>query len=205
MADLTTTPPPMAANPAPPPPAGNPALDPALEERRRKWREKKQRTRDRKAGILPPFDPATAASRPAVASVGAVPPPAGGPAPGAVGLPWDSNVLKPLFASLVPALEKADVESLRARAAKLDAALAQMVATDAPWNPAAKVTLIETGPEVTARMLNRVGISGEHAPEVAFLVAAGSIIAGRMLLSGKLDEMLAQKKAATPVPAPAAP
>lgn len=76
--------------------------------------------------------------------------------------------------------------------------LAREVAKDAQWNPAAKATLEATGPQSLANLLNRFGVSSEHAPEVLFLTAVTTIAAGHMMLSSKLDRMAAKAEPEKP-------
>lgn len=117
-------------------------------------------------------------------------------------------MLAPLFATVVPEVEKLDVASLRAKAAEIDGGLAAQVEKDAGWNPVAKATVISTGPAVVAQVMNSAGISAEHAPAIALVTAVGSILAGRMILARKLDEIAAQRKGpppTAPVEAQAAP
>lgn len=127
-------------------------------------------------------------------------------APGAVPpVPWDTGLLRPLFDSVVPELEKLAVGNLRAKAAGIDPGLGPMVERDAAWNPVAKATLVTTGPEVVAKGLNSVGVSAEYAPAIAFFTAAGAILTSYKILAAKLDEMANAKKAPAPAAAAAAP
>jgi hypothetical protein len=170
-------------------------------EQRAAWREKYRLRKARKAGqtlgpdlsaALPPLPDATGAPDPAL-SPGANPPP----------VPWDSETLKPLFETLVPAIEKADVESIAKKAAAISPDLLPTVRADAPWNPAAKATIQSTAPAVAAKWLNAAGIGAENAGEVALGIAAITIFTSRMMLMGKLNEMAEkgkeQKPDATPV------
>lgn len=102
---------------------------------------------------------------------------------------WDTATLKPLFEQLIPALEKADVESLKAKAKKISPDLVSMVERDGKWPEPSKVTLKTSGPQVAAKWLNRSGLKAENAPEVAFAIAAVSIITSRFILGSKLDQM----------------
>lgn len=114
--------------------------------------------------------------------------------PGVAVVPWDPGLLSPLFAAVVPEVEKLDVASLRAKAAAIDDQLAARVEKDAGWNPVAKATLTTTGPQVVAQALNSAGISAEHAPAIALMTAVASIFAGRTILARKLDEMAARSR-----------
>ncbi|MFN0066292.1 MAG: hypothetical protein ACKVYV_01525 [Limisphaerales bacterium] len=118
-----------------------------------------------------------------------------GPEPGAPAgaeaqvVPWAGDTLKPLFEQVIPALEKSDVASLVKRASAIDEAIGKEVARDAWWNPAAKAGVIASGPACAAEILNSLGVGQEKAHWVAFLVASGSIYAGRQLLVAKLAEL----------------
>lgn len=128
-----------------------------------------------------------------------------GPVPGAdaAPVPWAPDTLKPLFEQVVPALEKWDVSSLVKRAARIDEAVAREVAKDAPWNPAAKASLIASGPLCAAEVLDEIGIGQERAHWVVLLIAAGSIYAGHVALAAKLAELEGRQAAeAKPADAP---
>lgn len=128
----------------------------------------------------------------------------GGDAAGAEAAPepWQGEVLKPLFEAVVPALEKSDVAALVKRAAAIDEAVAQQVAQDAQWHPAAKTGIIASGPQCAAELLNELGVGQDKAHWVAFLVASGSIYAGRALLVAKLSELEAARAKAAPAAPP---
>lgn len=103
-------------------------------------------------------------------------------------------MLQPLFQTLVPEIEKVDVESLKAKAARIDPELASKVEADARWNPVARSTLTSTGPQVCAQTLNSMGISAEHGPAIALATAVASILASRTLLARKLDQLANRKR-----------
>jgi len=108
-------------------------------------------------------------------------------------VPWNPDRLRKLWEQLVPAVEKWDVESLKKEAGKVDACLVAMVAQEAPWNPVSKITLVETGPNVTADLLNACGIGAERGDLVAFCMAAWCIYSGRATVASKLEELAAKK------------
>lgn len=106
---------------------------------------------------------------------------------------------------MVPALEKADVASLTAQAREVAPDLVKMVERDAAWNPAAKATLLASGPVVTAKWLDRAGVGAQNAPEVALAVAVGGIIASRLMVVAELRRHAPQPApaASEPTPSPA--
>jgi hypothetical protein len=119
------------------------------------------------------------------------PPPDPGVAGGPAAVPWDAAVLKPLFDAVIPEIEKADIEDQKAEAAVLkDQKLVNEVAKDAAWNPAAKATVIATGPQVTAKVLNDSGISAEHAPAIALSIAIAGIWFGRKSNMAKIRQIV---------------
>lgn len=114
-------------------------------------------------------------------------------------MPWDSGTLKPLFEELVPALEKADVASLKKRAEKISPDLVLLVETDGKWSEPAKTSILSAAPQVAAKWLNASGISAENQGEVVLAIAAISILTSRSLLIGKLDQMAAKNTVKLPV------
>ena len=94
---------------------------------------------------------------------------------------------------LVPAAEKWDVSSLREDAEKVDACLVEIVEKEGPWNPVAKSALIESGPGVSADVLNMVGIGADRADAAAFITAAVCILVGRSTVASKLEKLMAEK------------
>lgn len=120
--------------------------------------------------------------------------PVGNPAP----VSWDQSTLQPLVDQLIPALEKADVESLCKKAKKISPDLVQLVKEDGNWNAPAKTSLQTTLPSVAAKWLNAAGISAENAGEVICGIAILSICTSRMLLMGKLTEIAEKQKTQAP-------
>lgn len=110
-------------------------------------------------------------------------------------VPWTADTLRPLFAELVPVLETMRIDSLKSAAAKISPECVALVSSKAPWNPAAKTTLVTSGAQVGAKWLNRFGISADNAPEVAFGIAAASILVGDWILSRELAKLGAEAKA----------
>lgn len=168
------------------------------EAQRAKWRAKYYKAKERKAtrlggqtlaGSFSPLPTNAGASDSPLAASGG--PPA---------VPWTSDTLKPLFAELIPAIERADVESIAKKAAKISPELVAVVKTDAAWSAPAKASLETTAPQVAAKWLNAAGISADNAGEVILGVAILSIVTSRQLLLGKLKEMETKRQAPQPSP-----
>lgn len=109
-------------------------------------------------------------------------------------------MLAPLFATIVPELEKLDIAALKAQAAPLGDEMVRTVEKDAAWNPVAKGTIVTTAPAVTSKVLNSIGVSAEHAPAIALCAAVAGILTGRQILSAKLEELVRKHSAPTPPP-----
>lgn len=183
-------------------------------EQRARWREKSKRAYERRKlraqGGGEPVGPLPAASDSAA-------PPSGGPDPGGAPgvstpapVPWDNATLRPLFEQLIPALEKADVASLVKKSARLgNPKVVPVIEQEARWPAASKATLLASGPQCAAEALNELGIGADKAHWAAVVLAAGAIVAGRVMLNAKLDKMIAGKESqeaanAEPTPPPAA-
>lgn len=98
-----------------------------------------------------------------------------------------------MFDTLVPAAEKLALAQLRAEAAKLSPGAEKLVAEKGRWNPVAVAALQEGGAQVSAKYLNRTGVSAEYAPEVQFLTALGSVVAGHFMLLEELKTLAVEK------------
>lgn len=162
------------------------------DEQRRKWREKGRLARARKkaaaggVGTVAGGGETLAASAPAEGSSGAG---AGAPAP----IPWNPARLRDFWAQIVPMAEAEDIEDLCEKAEAVDPCLVDITRAEAPWNKLSKATLIETGPNVTADILNAAGIGAERADLVAFVFASVAIWRGRAKVARKLEKMLKDK------------
>lgn len=163
------------------------------EAQRAKWRSKKKSPGNPfVAGVSQPV----ATGGPAL-SIVATAPGSGGPmGVSSNHIPWTSDTLKPLFKVAVPAFEKMDVSSLKDKASKISPDAARIVGEDAPWPEATKVILVESGSAGIAEVMNDFGVSAKYANLTSFAVAVASILANRVTLSSKLDEMLAEMKRA---------
>jgi len=180
----------------------------AIAADREKDRLRKQRQRDAEfAAREPAALPGAVAGQP-VATPGAVPVDAGvqGPTP----VPWDAQMLAPLFEQLLPAVENLSVEQITSRAAKarLPAEIVKEIEGEAKWSKPAKKALEVAGPQATAKWLNRLGISSENQAELVCGTALASILAGHALLLRRLNKLIevanTPAKPGQPQPAPAA-
>lgn len=164
----------------------------ALEADREKDRARKRNARRGNPPTLPPASP--------VASPVVEPQAAGVPASA---VPWNPGQLAPFFQDVVPAVEEWSKERLAGKAAKVPGIppeLLDEIRRDAAWNPAARAAIVSTGPEVLTKWLNKMGVSGEHAPEVVLATAIGAVVLSHHMLAAKLDKM-----GRTPAPTPEAP
>jgi len=169
----------------------------------------KKRDRDRKEAARRPSAPL--ALPPALPSAlengnGAVQAPPGGPAPGVPGpdlqaapvIPWNPDTLRPLFEELVDAAEEGRVEKFRTVAAQggLPEGLVKEIAGDAKYSPVMKRTICSTAPNVMAKTMNRLGVSGEYSDEAILATAlTANLIQSRRLMA-KLENLIEEAKAA---------
>lgn len=175
-------------------PPGSPQ---AIAADREKDRLRKERQRDREAAAAEP------AALPSVAGAAQAPP--GVMDPGAASaepqpLPWESKLLEPLFAQLLPTLETMSVNQVTGKAAKakLPGDLVVEIERDAHWPEPAKKALQLAGPQVAAKWLNWVGISAENQPEVICGTAIAAILAGQAMLLRRLDKLILASGEAKP-------
>ncbi len=189
---------------------GSPA---ALAADREKERVRKNAYRARTRVEDPPALPAAGARLVGAPPTAPAGPPGSGLAPlgadGAAPVPWDAATLKPLFEQLLPSVEQMTITRLTGRAAKggLPGDVLKAIEDDARWSQPTKTALLLSGPQVTAKWLNKSGLSAENQPEVVFTTAVCSLVVSQMLLGAKLDKLIAEtKKAPEPAkPEPAKP
>jgi hypothetical protein len=107
-------------------------------------------------------------------------------------LKWEADMLAPIWLELVPTVEAAAVSQLtfKANRARLPIELIKEIEADAAWNPTAKKAILKAGPEVSAKWLNKTGISAEYQYEVVLAVAAMSIASSHLMLCRRLDELI---------------
>jgi hypothetical protein len=175
-----------------------PGSQAAKEADRKRDAERKRLAREEAARVAepPPLPSAVQTEN------GSVPPPAnslvaGAPGPAApedAPVPWDPASLRPLFEELIEGAEESRVNKLRSMATKaaLPDKLVAEIARDAKYSPTCKRTMILTAPNVTAKAMNRIGISGKYSDEAILLTAViGNFIQGRRL-QGKLQKLIEQ-------------
>jgi hypothetical protein len=108
-------------------------------------------------------------------------------------LPWQPEALKPLFDQLLPAAEELTVHQITERAAKarLPGDVVHEIEASAKWPGLAKKGLEISAPQVTAKWLNKAGISSEYQPEITFGTALSIILANHVKLLKRLDKLIA--------------
>lgn len=114
-------------------------------------------------------------------------------APAAPVVPWDASTVQPIVEQFLPAAEKlmANQITRRARKARLPAEIVKEIEADAQWPADAKKALQLNTANVTAKWLNKLGVSAEHEPEIAFLTALSRVAGGHVLLLRRLDKLIA--------------
>lgn len=174
----------------------------AREADRKKDRLRKQRQRNGGVATAQPDPPAL---RSAVEGEAQAAPGALAVSPGVEGAPplaWDAKMLAPLFEQLIPTIEDLTVHQVAVKAAKcrLPPEIVREIEADAKWSAPAKKALELSAPQVAARLLNKTGISAENQPEVIFLTAISSIMAGQIMILKRLDKVSAVANAPTTKP-----
>jgi hypothetical protein len=112
-------------------------------------------------------------------------------------------MVRPLFDTILPQIEKLTVEQAVAAASKLkDDSLVAMVRREAPWNPVAKATVLAQGPEETAALMNSLGVDATHGRAVILAGAIGSIFVQHRMLLSKLEQMAKRDAPSSPSPKP---
>jgi hypothetical protein len=141
---------------------------------------------------LPSANALAGPGNPAQAPAGGVVLDAG--AEGAPFIPWQSQMLQPLFDQLVPAAEEMMAAQLSSKAAKakLPADMVKQIETDAAWSPPSKKAVQMSAPEVAAKWLNEAGVSSEHRGEIVLGLAVLQIGARHVQLVRSLDKLIAQ-------------
>ena len=127
-------------------------------------------------------------------------------------VPWTGTQLAPVFAELVPVVEKIMVGQVKgkATAANLPATEVKAICQEAEWNDVTRKALELSAPAVAAKWLNKSGVSAEHQDEVVLVTALAGVAVGHFRLCARLDELIALQKQPTttqprvPQPPPAA-
>jgi hypothetical protein len=113
-------------------------------------------------------------------------------------VPWDAGTLAPLFRQLIPTVEKAMVSSVIGKCEKagFPGVVIEKLEKDAAWPEAAKQALAIAGPQVTAKWMNKTGISAENQPEVVLVTALATLAANHFTLMSRLNKLIAAQPAA---------
>jgi hypothetical protein len=164
-----------------------------------KDRARKAAAKAERKGQPPPLpsvgkdDPAAPTSQ----APGAVPPVEGAPV-----APWEAEMLRPVFEELIPIAEEVTIHQLTAKAAKarLSGDLIKEIESDAKWNPVARKGLELSAPEVTAEVLNDLGIDSKNKAKVVLATSIGAIVAGHVKLLRRLDKIIALNNVPTVKP-----
>ena len=108
-------------------------------------------------------------------------------------LPWDASTVQPIVEQFLPAAEQlmSNQISSRARKARLPAEIVKEIEADAQWPADAKKALQLNTANVTAKWLNKLGVSAEYGPEIAFMTALSRIAGGHVLVLRRLDKLIA--------------
>jgi hypothetical protein len=140
---------------------------------------------------------------PPVGVAGAPQAPPGGvvPVPGVVGapvVPWEAGTVQPIVEQFLPAAESLMVKQIgdKAATARLPREIVQEIQDSAHWPNNAKKALNEHTANVTAKWLNKLGVSAEYQAEIALVTAMGRIAAGHVLVMRRLDKLIALNNAA---------
>lgn len=165
----------------------------ALEADRKKDRIRKQRARSRRRDDDPSPLPSAHSSDHPTSSASDRNPPIGNLSLGGSSMPWQPEMLKPLFDQLLPTVEKVTINQIagRAEVAKLPSAVVREIERDAAWNDVTKKALEMSAPQLAAKYLNKSGVSSDNQPEVVFGTALASIVTSHTLLLRKLDKLIA--------------
>lgn len=184
-------------------PAGTPQGD---EERRAADRDRKRRNRDEAARVAePPVLPAAAPG-----ALGDVPAKAGGQVPDVLApgdssapvIPWTPELLAEFTTEIVNACEASRQNSLSelAKEGGLPEKVVRKIFDDAKYPAASKRTMQLAAPKVTAKLLNKTGVSAEHADIIAFVGAAILIWKDGRSLKSDVLELIEKNNAAQNAP-----
>ena len=182
-------------------PPGSPQ---ALAADKEKDRLRKQALREAAAKLAepPPLPSAIPglANPTAPASPGEVP---GADAASPPPIPWEPALIREFTDELIEAAEDGRVQKItgKAREARIPERVVKEISNDAHYPASAKKSLQISTPRVTAKWLNKAGVSAEYADELAFVTSLGAIFIQGRKLSQKLDKLI--ELANQPQPAPA--
>lgn len=184
----------------------------AMEADRKKDRDRKAAARAvaEKLQQPPTLPSANLPGQPPPAMPGGAPVPPVGPVPGFV--PWQPEILAPICQRLVTigdSLHCGKMEKL-ARKANLPEKVVAEIEKNSHFQPSTRIELQESGSRVAAKLLNKTGMSAEHADELRFSVALTSCLMEIQNQTRELKVLIAtadkdrkQESASPPVPASA--
>ena len=183
-------------------PPGSPQ---AIAADKEKDRVRKQTLRDEAAKLAQP--PALPSAIPGQANPTATPSPGGvaGADPASPPtIPWEPEIIKKFTDNLIEVAEAGRVQQItgKAREARIPERVVKEISEDAHYPAVAKASLQISAPRVTAKWLNKAGVSAEYADELAFVTSLGAILIQGRKLSQKLDKLI--ELANQPQPARAA-
>ena len=91
------------------------------------------------------------------------------------------------------AVEAVTVQQIATRAARarLPGELIKEIEADAKWSAPARKALEISAPQLSAKWLNKFGVSAENQPEIVFATAVTTILASHVLLLRRLDKLIA--------------
>lgn len=114
-------------------------------------------------------------------------------------VPWQPDTLRPLLEQLVEAAEESRVAHFLARCADagLTGKLVREIEADARFPKAAKVLLCRALPRLSAKYLNKIGLSSEYEDELACIGAVLLIVQNDRKLESRLVELIEAAKAKT--------
>lgn len=172
----------------------------AIEADKKKDRERKAAARAVAAKLVAP-PPLPAAAPGMVAAP--VPPPAGAE-PVSVNsavetvATWTADDLREVFDELVPAAEEELTGRLlkKAQTANLPEKLVKEIGKDSAWSSTTKKALVIGGSSVSAKYLNKSGISSEYKSEVVLALALTRIATSHLKMSRRLDALILEQRKA---------
>jgi len=108
-------------------------------------------------------------------------------------VPWDASTVQPIVEQFLPAAEELMVKQITDRAvkARLTPEIVKAIQADAQWPDPAKKALNQNMAAVTAKYLNKLGVSSEYQAELALMTALSRICGGHILLLRRLDKLIA--------------
>lgn len=111
-------------------------------------------------------------------------------------VPWSAEIVKPFTSELIPIVEAVRVRNRteKATAAGLPKDFVKEIEKSAQWPAAAKKNLDTALPRLTAKWLNRTGLSAEYAEEVAVGSALLMIWTSDNAVTKRLDKLIEQRK-----------